>query len=379
MSSFESAETTKTLRQQLNEGPIPVQDGLRYAAQLAESLRAVHQSGGAHGTVTPDAIVLAPEGLHLLPASGVTHVTPYAAPEIASQQKPADVRSDVFSFGAILFEILTGRQAFEGDTDAALTAAICAAPVPPTGNPGVDRLLAGCLAKDPTARCQHMQKIQLELKLLMASTRRGDAAPAARAVEPVASQFGDTASRQEMAQFEARINARLAAHEQQIAQMQMAVNEAVHSVRTQLNTFSLRMNTAQTNLGIGADPHAVQLAAARISAELRADLQDHIDQLSRRLAYVESGSVGNGAPGEEFARLDANVDRLRRDLRELHENMAADFLDVETALKQHSAAIESARAAMAQTDDLVERVVEALETLQSTVIPPSGDHLAGAA
>lgn len=380
MSNLELPGVTKTLRQRLNEGRIPAQDGLRYAAQLAESLRAIHETACAHGSVTPEAIVLTPDGLNLLPSSGVTRITPYTAPEIAGDHKPADARSDIFSFGSVLFEMLTGRKAFEGDTEAALAAAICAAPAPPSGNPAVDRLLTGCLAKDPAGRWQHVQKIQLELKLLMASARRGVSSPAPRLTAPVAAAFADATSRIEMAQLEARVNARLAVQENQIAQMQIAVNEAVNSMRTHLNTLALRMNTAQSFMGLGADAmHASEAAASRLAAELRADLQENIDQLSRRVAYVEQSGVGSGAPPEEFARLDSTVERIRRDLRELHQDLAADFHDFEIALEQQSGAIESARTAMAQTDDLVERVVEALESLQSSFLQPAEDHMVGAA
>ncbi len=381
MNTFESPGTAKTLRQRLNEGPIPVQDGLRFAAQLADSLRAIHEGGQPHGSVTPDVIVLTTEGLKLVPCSDIAGITPYTAPEIACGHA-AVIASDIFSFGAIVFEIFTGRKAFEGDTEASLASAICAAPTPPSGSPMVDRLLAGCLVKDPKSRWQHIQKIQLELKLLMTSARRDVAEPQSRAAAAVIAT-GESPTRLEMAQFEARINARLSAQEHQIEQMQMAVNEAVASVRTQLDAVSLRVNSAQSYLEMsGADPQAVEAAAARFSSELRAEFQEQMDRISRRIAYLESGSVGavgNGATGEEFARLDANVDRVRRDLRQLHENMAADFQDFETTLKQHSTAIESARTAMAQTDDLVERVVEALERLQSGILGQSEDHLVGAA
>ena len=67
-------------------------------------------------------------------------------------------------------------------------------------------------------------------------------------------------------------------------------------------------------------------------------------------------------------RVEAGLDRVRRDLRELHENMALDFHEFELNLKAQSNAIESARTAMAQTDELVERVVEALDNLQASML-----------
>src|ERR1700683_1781646 len=126
MNTFEFSGSTKTLRQRLNEGRIPVQEGLRYAALLTEALRTIHDVGRFHGGVTPESIALTSHGLDLLPAvPGIMRTTPYTAPEVAGEQKPADARSDIFSFGAIVFEMLTGRKAFEGESEAALRASLC--------------------------------------------------------------------------------------------------------------------------------------------------------------------------------------------------------------------------------------------------------------
>jgi hypothetical protein len=90
MSTFELSGGAKTLRQRLNEGGISVQDALSYAALLAEALRAIHDDGGAHGAVTPEAIVLTPAGLEmLLPPEPGTRITCYIAPEVA-ENKAAD-------------------------------------------------------------------------------------------------------------------------------------------------------------------------------------------------------------------------------------------------------------------------------------------------
>jgi hypothetical protein len=381
MNTFEFSSSTKTLRQRLSDGKVPVQDGLRYAALLAETLRALHESGRAHGGVTPEAIVLTSIGLDLLPpVSGPVRVTPYTAPEIAGEQKPADTRSDIFSFGAILFEILTGRKAFEGDSESALVTSLCASPAPPSGNPPVDRVLAGCLAKNPDDRWQLMQKIQLELKLLIASARR-TAPPLTdgnRPAGPSPAAVAETSMRIEMAQLEARVNARLASYEQSMAQIQIAVSEAITGMRGQLSTISMRLSTAQTAVGISGEAgQAMESAAARLAGDLRSEMQEHIDHLSRRIAYVEQGGVGTTVAPEEISRVEAGLDRVRRDLRELHENMAADFHEFELNLKAQANAIESARTAMAQTDELVERVVEALDTLQSQIMVEE-DHMMAA-
>lgn len=378
MNTFEFSASTKTLRQRLNEGRIPVPDGLQYAALLAEALRVIHDEGRAHGGVTPDAIILTASGLNLLPAiPGNTRVTPYTAPEVAGEQKPADARSDIFSFGAVVFEMLTGRKAFEGESEGALVASLCGAPAPPSGSAPLDRLLAGCFPKEPPQRWQRMQKIQLELKLLIAAARRGAVTPIARAhASSFASGVADTTQRIEMAQLEARLNARMAAHEQAMAEMQHAVSEAVSTMRSQLSTLSVRFSAAQSHVAVGADSgHALEGIAARIASELRAEAQESIDHLSRRIAYVEQGGVGPAAAPEELARLESGLDTVRRQLHELHTNMAADFHEFELNLKAQSSAIDSARTAMAQTDDLVERVVEALDSLQASLLEQSEDRL----
>lgn len=96
------------------------------------------------------------------------------------------------------------------------------------------------------------------------------------------------------------------------------------------------------------------LTSGASEAALRAELA----QLEARLTRAETGLIG-----------------LREQLRELHSHIAADMHDFESNLKTQSDAIDSARTAMAQTDDLVERVVEALESLQSTVLEPSAGRV----
>jgi serine/threonine protein kinase len=208
MSTFEFSGGAKTLRQRLNEGGISVQDALSYGALLAEALRAIHDDGRAHGAVTPDVIVLTPAGLELLPPEPGTRITCYTAPEVAAEHKAADARSDIFSFAAVLFEMLTGRKAFEGDTDAAQVASLRNAPAPNSGNPAMDRLLAACFAKDPAARWQSIHKIQLELKLLIAGARRVGMPSTTRVHAPVGAAISDTGLRAEIAQIESRMNAR---------------------------------------------------------------------------------------------------------------------------------------------------------------------------
>jgi hypothetical protein len=361
MDTLEFPTTTKTLRQRLNEGRIPVQDGLRYAALLAEAMRKMHDDGRSHGSVTPDSIALTATGLDLLPpVPGVTRITPYTAPEVAAERKPADARSDIFSFGAVVLEMLTGRKAFDGETESAIVASLRGSPAPSSGSPAVDRLLVGCLAKDPAERWQRVQKVQLELKLLTAAARRANA-PAATS----RSGASDAAFRAELAQFEARVTAKLQAHEQALADIQHAASEAVNTLRGQITSLGAQLAVAQKQVGRSSDPDpAIEAAADRITARV----QRSIDSLSERVARLEQNA---GAPATDFTPYKNGLETLREQIAELHTHFVADMHEFELNLKAQSNAIDSARTAMAQTDDLVERVVEALESLQSTVLEQS--------
>jgi len=105
----------RTLAQRLTEARIPVPEALHYAMSLAESLRKLHDAGKAHGSVSPSSIAVTATGLELIPSLGPpATVTPYTAPEVL-QGQPADARSDIFSFGALVFEMLTGKRAFDAD------------------------------------------------------------------------------------------------------------------------------------------------------------------------------------------------------------------------------------------------------------------------
>jgi eukaryotic-like serine/threonine-protein kinase len=92
----------------------------------------------------------------------------YMAPE-QLQGREADERTDVFAFGVVLYEMLTGRKAFDGTTDAALIGNILHSEPPsvsslePTTPPGLDRLVQLCLAKDPGARWQSFRDIRTRL------------------------------------------------------------------------------------------------------------------------------------------------------------------------------------------------------------------------
>src|ERR1039457_5208187 len=168
------------LAQLLAEDRIPVSDTIRYALNIGSALRRIHAGGRCHGAPTPELIQVSESGAQLLPATpgALDDLTPYTAPEIL-QGEPADARTDIFAFGAVLYEMATGRQAFLADSPEALEEEIMAKSFSPIGHEGLDQLVKQCLAKDPAARWQRMQQVQMELKLLAIAARQSETRAAA--------------------------------------------------------------------------------------------------------------------------------------------------------------------------------------------------------
>jgi len=315
----------RTLALRMAEGKIPVSEALHYAMSLAEALRKLHDAGKAHGVVTPSSVVLSGTGVELIPSLGpLGTVTPYTAPEVL-QGETADSRSDIFSFGAIVFEMLTGRRAFDGENQSELKTALCNAVPPPSGSPSVDRVVTACVAKAPSARWQRMQKIILELKLLTVAARRAETPPPTRGA-------AESALRAEIQQTEARLSARLANYEKTIAAVAQQLGETVEAANQR---------------------HSAQVQEALGSTKL---------ELAAQAAETAAAVNQRATAGEQ------NVEEIRKHFATLQANVAGDLHDFEKTLKMQGVAIDSARTAMAQTDDLVERVVEALELLQSSMI-----------
>ena len=170
--AIQSTES-QTLSQRLTMGKLPVPEVLRYAMQLGDALRRIHEGGHAHGAITPQAVTVVAGTVQLLPGDpGNTEaLVPYLSPERIEGCEP-DACSDIFSFGALLYEMLAARPAFEGQSRDVLP--------PPIGHEGFDHLVSTCLSRERSGRWQRMQQVSMELKLLAASERRSETGLAQR-------------------------------------------------------------------------------------------------------------------------------------------------------------------------------------------------------
>jgi len=187
----------ETLADRLKKGALPLAEALRVAMQIADALNAAHRHGIVHRDLKPGNVMLTKAGAKLLdfglakasrPAiagAGLSMLptTPpnltaqgtilgtfqYMAPEQLEGQE-ADARTDLFALGAVLYEMLTGRKAFEGKSHASLIAAIISYDPPPVSQvqpvaPAMlNHIVATCLAKDPDDRWQSARDVMRELK-----------------------------------------------------------------------------------------------------------------------------------------------------------------------------------------------------------------------
>ena len=164
-----------------------MEKAVEYSGQILDALDAAHQKGIIHRDLKPANILVTKQGIKLLdfglakravrlgedePTKALTDqgqilgTLHYMSPE-QLQGKDADPRSDLFSFGCVLYEMLSGKRAFEGQSSASVIAAILERPAPSIANLAplaMDRLLRRCLAKDPDDRWQTARDLEFELK-----------------------------------------------------------------------------------------------------------------------------------------------------------------------------------------------------------------------
>jgi serine/threonine-protein kinase len=187
----------QTLADRLTKGALPLDDALKIAIDVADALSAAHKQGIVHRDLKPANIMLTKAGAKLLdfglakaaaPVVNIgssstyqtasTHLTGsgtilgtlhYMSPEQVEGNE-ADARSDVFAFGATVYEMLTGKRAFDGHSQASVVAAILRGePAPiaslqPLSPPVLDRIVAACLERDPDERWQSSRDLLRQLQ-----------------------------------------------------------------------------------------------------------------------------------------------------------------------------------------------------------------------
>ncbi len=202
----------ETLDARLSRGPLPIDQALRYASQMCDALDAAHRRGLTHRDLKPANAMITPSGVKLLdfglakprgdvvslpggsaadasdtvaavPASPLTTrgtilgTIQYMAPE-QIEGRDADARTDIWSFGCVLYEMVTGARVFEGSTPASLMAAILErepAPFPAAAGalpPRLWDIIRSCLEKNPEDRWQSARDLARELRWSANSTAR---------------------------------------------------------------------------------------------------------------------------------------------------------------------------------------------------------------
>ena len=204
------------LAERLKSGPIPVDEAIGIARQIAEALEEAHEKGIVHRDLKPANVKVTPDGkvkvldfglakawsgdgvgtgssgdlsqsptlAHTGTAAGlILGTAAYMSPEQA-RGRPVDKRADIWAFGVLLYELLTGKRLFDGETVTDVLAAVLTrepewSRLPSSTLPGVHRVLRRCLARDPRERLHDIADARIELGEAIHDTLHGAVAPSA--------------------------------------------------------------------------------------------------------------------------------------------------------------------------------------------------------
>ncbi len=187
----------ETLKQKVDRGPLKIEEAIDLAGQVACGLARAHERGIIHRDIKPANIIITRDGVAkivdfglaklsgasvLTQAGSTLGTTAYMSPEQAVGEE-ADHRSDIWSLGVVLFEMVTGRRPFHGEYTGAIVYSILNMPLEPltairTGVPmELERIVQKCLSKRPQDRYQHVDELLVDLRLCTGGTLQTDSPP----------------------------------------------------------------------------------------------------------------------------------------------------------------------------------------------------------
>ncbi len=206
-----------TLAERVAQGPLPVEEALEMCRQIAEGVEAAHEKGVIHRDLKPANVKVTPEGKvkildfglakafeeevpvtdisqsptlteEMTRAGMILGTAAYMSPEQA-RGKPVDKRADIFAFGAVLYELLTGKRAFEGETVTDTLAKILEGEpdwnvLSPTVPSTIRFLMTRCLQKDPAKRLQHIDGARILIEEALSGATTASAIGLAGAPQP---------------------------------------------------------------------------------------------------------------------------------------------------------------------------------------------------
>ena len=175
-----------TLDQLIPRKGLRTADTLKYSIQIADALAAAHAAGIVHRDLKPGNVMVSATRTQrpVTDDGAIVGAVSYMSPKQAEAKK-VDARSDIFAFGALMYEMATGQRAFQGDSKMSTLAAVIGKDPKPISELAVDspreleRLIVQCLRKDPARRFQHMDDIKILLEGLKEDSDSGSlSAPA---------------------------------------------------------------------------------------------------------------------------------------------------------------------------------------------------------